>query len=165
MEKGAERVGDWRTNRDHSNYSIVAIWQNTENSSGKIRWLAVSQTPVNTGMKKSHKKWNNNNRARKLKNMLLVVIYNGRMVCKSLENRRGKQRSEAEASDIDHSNGEINFESYEVGKQKKKEPLKLENHFGRNISSIESDVNRCQADVWNAFDICSDLKENSLKNV
>ena len=31
---------------DHPNYSIVAIGQNTENSPGDLRRLAVTRTPV-----------------------------------------------------------------------------------------------------------------------
>ena len=32
--------------RDHSNYSIIEIGQNTEESSGDLRRLAVTQTPT-----------------------------------------------------------------------------------------------------------------------
>ena len=35
-----------RTIRDHLNYSIIWISQNTEKSPGDLRWLAVTQTPV-----------------------------------------------------------------------------------------------------------------------
>ena len=35
-----------RTSRDHPNYSIVEIDQNTEKSSGDLRILSVTQTPV-----------------------------------------------------------------------------------------------------------------------
>ena len=40
------RVRNWRTCRDHPNYSIVEIGQNTEKSLSDLRRLAVTQTPV-----------------------------------------------------------------------------------------------------------------------
>ena len=47
-------VGNRRTNRDHSDHSIVEIGQNTMKIPGDLRRLAVTQTPV-----KDHQ--NNNN--------------------------------------------------------------------------------------------------------
>ena len=44
--KGAENIGNWKTNRDNPNYNIVEIYQNTEKSPGNLRRFAVSQTPV-----------------------------------------------------------------------------------------------------------------------
>ena len=46
MEKEAERVGNRRTNRDHPNFSLVEIGQNTEKSPGNLRKLAVTQILV-----------------------------------------------------------------------------------------------------------------------
>ena len=40
--KGIERDGNSRTNRDHLNYSIVEIGQNTENTPGDLRRLVVT---------------------------------------------------------------------------------------------------------------------------
>ena len=40
------RLGGWRTSGDHPNYSIIENGQNTEKSSGDLRRLAVTQTPV-----------------------------------------------------------------------------------------------------------------------
>ena len=42
--KGAGRVGNWKTSRNHLNYSIVKIGQNLEKSLGDQRKLAVTQT-------------------------------------------------------------------------------------------------------------------------
>ena len=57
------RVGNQRMNPDHSNYSIGKIVQNTEKSSGDLRRLAVTQTPVKDYqlmlMWKTCKKYNN----------------------------------------------------------------------------------------------------------
>ena len=44
LAKRAGRVGNWRTNRDHPNYSTIEVSQNTEKSPGYLRRLAVSQT-------------------------------------------------------------------------------------------------------------------------
>ncbi len=38
--------GSWRTSGDHPNDSIVENGQNTEKSSGDLRRLALTQTPV-----------------------------------------------------------------------------------------------------------------------
>ena len=46
LARGLEKVGNWRTNRDHPNYSIIKIGQNTEMKSSDLRWFAVSLTPV-----------------------------------------------------------------------------------------------------------------------
>ena len=46
LTKGTGRVGNRRTNRDHPNYSVVKIDQNTKESSGDMWTLAVTQTPV-----------------------------------------------------------------------------------------------------------------------
>ena len=43
--KGAGSVGNKRMNRDHRNYSIVKICENTEKSPGDLRRLADPQTP------------------------------------------------------------------------------------------------------------------------
>ena len=45
LGKRVGRVGNRRTNRDHPNYSIVKIGQNTEKSPGDLR-IALTQTPV-----------------------------------------------------------------------------------------------------------------------
>ena len=62
---GAGRVRNQSTSRDHPNYSIVEIGQNTEKSIGELRRLAVTQTPVKdhqlTLMRKTCKEFNNNN--------------------------------------------------------------------------------------------------------
>ena len=42
--KGSGKVGNRRTSRDHSNYSIVKIGQNIEKSPGNLRRLAVTKT-------------------------------------------------------------------------------------------------------------------------
>ena len=39
-------LGSWRTGRDYPNDSIAENGQNTEKSSGDLRRLAVTQTPV-----------------------------------------------------------------------------------------------------------------------
>ena len=41
-----ERLGNKRTNGDHPSYCITEIGQNSEKSSGDLRRLAISQTPV-----------------------------------------------------------------------------------------------------------------------
>ena len=46
FKNGAGRVENQGTNRDHSNYSIIEIGQNTEKTSGNLRRHAVTQTPV-----------------------------------------------------------------------------------------------------------------------
>ena len=48
IPNGDERVGNKRMSRDHPNYSIVKISQNTEKSPGDLKRLAISQTPVKT---------------------------------------------------------------------------------------------------------------------
>ena len=40
------RGGNWRTSRDHSNYSIFKVGQNTEKSHGDLSKLSIIQTPV-----------------------------------------------------------------------------------------------------------------------
>ena len=42
------RDGNKMTNRDHPHYSIVEISQNTEESPGALRRLAITQTLVRT---------------------------------------------------------------------------------------------------------------------
>ena len=63
--KGIGGLGNKRTSRDHSDYSITKICQNTEKSPGDLRRLAVSQTPVRnhllTLVRKTLKGTNNNN--------------------------------------------------------------------------------------------------------
>ena len=44
LRKGTERVENRETNRDHPDYSIVEITQNTEKSPGDLWILAVTQT-------------------------------------------------------------------------------------------------------------------------
>ena len=46
LGKRAGRIRNRRRNRDHLNYSIVKIGQNTEKSPGDLRKLAVTQTPA-----------------------------------------------------------------------------------------------------------------------
>ena len=46
LGKVAGGVGNKKTNRYHSNYSIIEVVQNTEKSPGDLRRLAVTQTPV-----------------------------------------------------------------------------------------------------------------------
>ena len=46
LGKGAERVGNRKTSREHPNYSIVEIGQNTEKSSAGLVGLIVTQTQV-----------------------------------------------------------------------------------------------------------------------
>ena len=44
--KWTGRLGDQRTRGDHTNNSIVEIGQNTRKSTGDLKRLAVTQTPV-----------------------------------------------------------------------------------------------------------------------
>ena len=44
LGKRIRRVGNQRTNRDHLNYRIFEIGQNTEMSPGDLRRLTVTQT-------------------------------------------------------------------------------------------------------------------------
>ena len=46
ITKGTRGLGSWRTCRDHPNDSIIENGQNTEKSSGDLRRLSVTQTPV-----------------------------------------------------------------------------------------------------------------------
>ena len=46
LGKRNKRVRNQRTNRDHPNYSIVEIGQNTEECPSDLRRLAITQTPV-----------------------------------------------------------------------------------------------------------------------
>ena len=46
INKEIRRFGNKRTSRDHLDYSIIKIIQNTEKSLGDLRRLAVTQTPV-----------------------------------------------------------------------------------------------------------------------
>ena len=46
LGKVAGSVENWKTNRDNPNYNIVKICQNTDNSPGDLRILAVSQTQL-----------------------------------------------------------------------------------------------------------------------
>ena len=43
---GPGRIGNRRISQDHKNYSIVEFGQNTKKSSGDLRKLAVTKTPV-----------------------------------------------------------------------------------------------------------------------
>ena len=46
QSKGTRRLRNQRTSRDHPNYSIVKIGQNTEKSPGDFRNLSLFKTPV-----------------------------------------------------------------------------------------------------------------------
>ena len=46
IAKGARRLGNRRTSRDHPGYMIIKIVQNTEKSPGDLMRLAVTQTPI-----------------------------------------------------------------------------------------------------------------------
>ena len=46
LNKGAERDGHRTTSRDHPNYCIPEIGQNTEKNPRDLRSLAFTQTPV-----------------------------------------------------------------------------------------------------------------------
>ena len=43
---GTGRLENKRRNRDHSDYSIIKITQNSEKSPGDLRILATARTPV-----------------------------------------------------------------------------------------------------------------------
>ena len=65
LVQGTGGLGNKRTSRDHPNYSIIKIGQNTEKSRADLGRFAVSQTPVRNqsvtaGVKNSQKKTNNN---------------------------------------------------------------------------------------------------------
>ena len=45
LGKKTGRVGNQRTCRDHPDFSIVEIGQNSEKSPGNLKKLAVTQTP------------------------------------------------------------------------------------------------------------------------
>ena len=56
IPRGSGRLGNKRISRDHPDYSIIKIDQNTEKSPGDLRRLAVIHTPVktaNAGVKNS----------------------------------------------------------------------------------------------------------------
>ena len=44
--KSAGRLGNKRASRDHPDFNIIKIGQNTEKSPGDLRKHAVTQTPV-----------------------------------------------------------------------------------------------------------------------
>ena len=46
LTKGTGRLRNQRIRGDHPNYCVVEIGQNTEKSSGDLRRLTVTQTPV-----------------------------------------------------------------------------------------------------------------------
>ena len=46
LSKEIRRLKNQRTTRDHSEYGIIKLSQNTEKSPGHLRKLAVSQTPI-----------------------------------------------------------------------------------------------------------------------
>ena len=46
LGKGAGKLGNRRTSRDHLGHSILKIGQNTEKSRRNLRGIAVIQTPV-----------------------------------------------------------------------------------------------------------------------
>ena len=63
LGKGAEKVGNGRKSKDHPNYSIIKIDQNTEKSPGNLKRLAVTQTSAKnhqlTPMWKTRNEWFN----------------------------------------------------------------------------------------------------------
>ena len=63
--KGTGRFGNKQTSRDHLDYSIIKIGQNTEKGPGNLRTLAVTQTSVRyhhlMQERKILKRVNNNN--------------------------------------------------------------------------------------------------------
>ena len=46
LNKRMRGVGNWMTSRDHLNYSMVEVSQNTEKSPGDLRRLTITQTQV-----------------------------------------------------------------------------------------------------------------------
>ena len=65
ITKGIRELGNKRTSRDHPDYSIIKISQNTEKSPGDLRKFAVTQNSsekplVNAGVKNFQR--SNNNR-------------------------------------------------------------------------------------------------------
>ena len=65
FDKRTGRLRNKRTSRDHPDYSIIKIGQNTEKNPGDLRRFAVSQTPVanyqlSLVWKKTLKRVNNN---------------------------------------------------------------------------------------------------------
>ena len=44
--KGTRGFGSWRSSGDHPNYGIIENGKNIEKSSGDLRRLAVTQSPV-----------------------------------------------------------------------------------------------------------------------
>ena len=46
IDKDTRKLGNQRTSRNHADYSINNIGQNTEKSPGDLKRLAVTQTPV-----------------------------------------------------------------------------------------------------------------------
>ena len=46
LGKGARKLRNQKRNRDHLNYCIVEINQNTEESPGSSWWLTIIQNPV-----------------------------------------------------------------------------------------------------------------------
>ena len=101
-----QRIGTWtgglgnkRTSRDHPNYSIVEIGQNTEKSPGDLTRLAVTQTPG-----KNHHQmlvWKTLKRA-KIKSrrwwwqLYLQLLEPFWTILKNLEKRLGNKKSEEE---------------------------------------------------------------------
>ena len=65
IDEGTGRLGNTRISRDHPDYNLFMIKQNTGKSPGDLRRLVVTQTPVEdhqlTLMWKTHKEVNNNN--------------------------------------------------------------------------------------------------------
>ena len=54
--KGTGRIENKTTSENHPNYSIIKISQNTEKSTGDLRILSVTQTPVRNRQLKMERK-------------------------------------------------------------------------------------------------------------
>ena len=88
--KGTGGLSSWRASWDHPNYSIDENGQNTEKSSGHLRILAVTQTPV-----KDHQltlTWktlcnNNNNNKNTLYRLILGLKKNAMYLSRSYHKR------------------------------------------------------------------------------
>ena len=80
---GTGGLGHKRTSRDHLNYSIVEISQDTEKSLGKMRRFALTQTPVSSHrliMVWKLSKINDNNNDCSSSNSSIKVFYSWVMI-------------------------------------------------------------------------------------